>query len=95
MANAYRVNKVQMAKSPSFNLWHDKALMEFIESNSDFMNGLNNDGNGMSDVPVEVLEKVVAKATELNLDVDAVKAFKRDIAWAKRNGEEAITYSCF
>ena len=84
-----------MAKSPSFNLWHDKALMEFIESNSDFMNGLNNDGNGMSDVPVEVLEKVVAKAPALHLNVDTVKAIQKDIAWAKRNGEEAITYSCF
>jgi hypothetical protein len=90
--NAYRVNKVQRAKSPTFNLWHDKALMEFIDSNSDFMSGLNNDGNGMSDVPVEVLEKIVAK---LNLDADIVKALKRDIAWAKRHGEQNVTYDCF
>ena len=93
--NAYRVNKVHRAKSPTFNLWHDKKLMEFIESNSDFMSGLNNDGNGMSDVPVDVLEKMVEKATELNLDADAVKALRRDIAWAKRHSEDSVTYDCF
>ena len=90
--NAYRVNKVQRAKSHTFNLWHDKALMGFIDNNSDFMSGLNNDGNGMSDVPVDVLEKIVAK---LNLDADIVKALKRDIAWAKRHGEQNVTYDCF
>jgi len=92
---AYRVNKISTAKSSTFNLWYDKELMNFIEHQSDFMDSLNMDGNGITEIRVEVLERALAKAKELNLESDTVKAIKRDIAWAKRHDEEYISYSCF
>ncbi len=79
----------------SFNLWHDRKLMDFLDTEADFFSQLNADGTGISEVSVEVLEKVVSKAVELELDGDTITNLKKDIAWANEHNEVAVQYDCY
>ena len=78
----------------SFNLWHDRKLIDFLES-VDFCRGLTSDGTGLAEVSVEVLENAVSKTAELELDEDTVANLKKDIAWAMENNEEFVQYYCY
>jgi len=79
----------------SFNLWHDGKLMEFLDDEANFFSQLTDDGTGVSEASVEVLEKAVSKAVELELDEDIIINLKKDIAWAKANDEEFVQYYCY
>jgi hypothetical protein len=79
----------------SFNLWHDRRLVDFLNAELDFSRGLTADSTGLAEASVEVLESAVAKALELELDEDTVANLKKDIAWAKENNEEFVQYYCY
>jgi hypothetical protein len=79
----------------SFNLWHDRKLMDFLDTEANFYSGLTNDGTGVAEASVEVLENAVSKAVELELDTDTVANLKKDIAWAKEHKEEFVEYYCY
>jgi hypothetical protein len=79
----------------SFNLWHDSKLMDFLDTEADFFSRLSDDGTGISEVSVEVLEKAVSMSVELELDDDTVTNLKKDIAWAKEHDEEFVQYDCY
>ena len=79
----------------SFNLWHDRKLMDFLDTEADFFSQLTTDGTGISEVSIEVLEKAVSKAVELELDEDTVANLKKDIAWANEHDETSIRYDCY
>jgi len=79
----------------SFNLWHDRKLMDFLDTEADFFSQLSFDGTGISEVPVEVLESAVSKAIELELDEDTVSNLKKDIAWANEHNEVSVQYDCY
>jgi hypothetical protein len=79
----------------SFNLWRDTKLRDFLDSEADFFSQLTTDGTGVSEASVEVLEKAVSMAIELELDDDTVANLKKDIAWAKENNEEFVQYYCY
>ena len=91
---AYRVEKIKRANYSTFNLWHeeDEALRDLIESEDGFFNYLNMDGCGMADVKVTTLEKALATLKLSDYVIDMIKG---DIKWAKKHGEEYITYECF
>ena len=79
----------------TFNLWHDSKLMDFLDTEADFFSRLSDDGTGISEVSVEVLEKAVSMSVELELDDDTVTNLKKDIAWAKEHDEEFVQYDCY
>ena len=79
----------------SFNLWLDKKLMEFLDTEANFYSGLTNDGTGVAEASVEVLENAVSKAVELELDDDTIINLKKAIAWAKEHDEEFVQYDCY
>ena len=79
----------------SFNLWHDRKLMDFLDTEADFFSQLTADGTGVSEASVEVLEDAISKAVELELDDDTVANLKKDIAWAKEHDQEFVQYSCY
>ena len=94
--SANRIIEIKIEQSyNSFNLWHDKKLMDFLDTEADFFSQLTFDGTGVSEASVEVLEKAVSKAVELELDDDTVANLKKDIAWAKANDEEFVQYYCY
>ena len=94
--SANRIIEIKVEESyNSFNLWHDGKLMDFLDTEADFFSRLSDDGTGISEVSVEVLEKAVSMSVELELDDDTVTNLKKDIAWAKEHDEEFVQYDCY
>jgi hypothetical protein len=94
--SANRIIEIKVEESyNTFNLWHDRKLMDFLDTEADFFSRLSDDGAGISEVSVEVLEKAVSMAIELELDDDTVTNLKKDIAWAKANDQEFVQYDCY
>jgi len=90
---AHRVNEIIRAEGPSFNLWHDEKLVDFLEGHGLF-NTLN-EGSGFTELPVEVIEEAIEKAEDLEIDEYVLKSLKEDVEFAKKNGDSYITYDCF
>ena len=94
--SANRIIEIKVEESyNTFNLWHDRKLMDFLDTEADFFSRLSDDGTGISEVSVEVLEKAVSMSVELELDDDTVTNLKKDIAWAKEHDEEFVQYDCY
>lgn len=93
---AYRVIEIKFAE-PSFNVYEDQKLVNFIEAESEagFYPYLNDYGSGEVDVPLKVLRKAVRMASKLELSEETVKHLKEDVASAKAKKDESVTYSCF
>lgn len=92
---AHRILKVEYADNPSFNLYHDEKLVQFLDrqNHSGFYSQLSDDGGGVVSVEVSVLRQAIEKASELELDKDDVKTLQADI---EASGEgETIDYDCF
>ena len=92
---AHRILKVEYAKIPSFNLWHDEKLINFLDTHngSGFYSQMNDGGGGVVNIEVSVIKEALEKAVELELDEDIVSQLKADIEAA---GEEPdIDYDCF
>lgn len=92
--SAYRVIEIKKADRPSFNLWYDEKLRDFINKEEGFYYQLNSYGTGITHIPVKTLKKALRKAAELNLDEDTVNQLKKDIAAARATKDEVITYYC-
>jgi hypothetical protein len=94
--SANRIIEIKVEESyNSFNLWHDRKLMDFLDTEANFFSRLSDDGAGVSEVSVEVLEKAVSMALELELDSDTVSNLKKDIEWGKANDQESVQYDCY
>jgi uncharacterized protein (DUF2267 family) len=94
--SANRIIEIKVEESyNSFNLWHDRKLMDFLDEEANFFSRLSDDGAGVSEVSVEVLEDAVLKAVELELDADTISNLKKDIAWAKEHDQEFVQYDCY
>ena len=90
---AYRVIKIECAQPNSFNLWHDDKLVNFLDREYGFFEGMN-EGGGLTEVPVEGLREALANP-ELELDEYIIEALKRDIEAADQEGDEYIQYYCY
>jgi hypothetical protein len=90
---AYRVIKIECAQPNSFNLWHDGNLVNFLDREYGFFEGMN-EGGGLTEVPVEGLKEALAKP-ELELGEDVIEVLKRDIEAAEQEGEQYVQYYCY
>jgi len=92
---AYRIIEIKTEEKPSFNLWHDHNLRNFLDEDGELYSHLDSDGTGMAEVPVKILKRAVKMAVELNLDEKTVNQLKKDIAAAKSSKDECIAYFCY
>ena len=69
--------------------------MDFLDKEANFFSRLSDDGAGVSEVSIEILEKAVSMAVELELDADTIAHIKLDIAWAKEHDDEFVQYDCY
>jgi hypothetical protein len=91
---AYRVISHELEDYPSFNCWHDAKLFDFLLQGKGVHSGLNQDGNGIVEVPVKrLVESLDSK--ELKLSPDLRDAIKEDVEWADDNLNDHIRYECF
>jgi len=88
---AYRVIKIEHAQPNTFNLWHDDKLVEFLDKEYGFFEGLNESG-GLTQVPVEALKRALK---EVPIDADLKEALTKDIEACCKEGEEYVQYYCF
>ncbi|MCD6390913.1 MAG: hypothetical protein J7L92_02810 [Dehalococcoidia bacterium] len=79
---AYRVIKIEHAQPNTFNLWHDDKLVEFLDKEYGFFEGLNESG-GLTEVPIEALKRALKEA------------LTKDIEACCKEGEEYVQYYCF
>ena len=94
--NAYRMKlNTSEYEAPSFDVWHDEKLIQLFNEQMQFFMCLNSYGTGMVDIPVEILEQAVNSAGKLELDDDTVTRLQADLAHAKSNKDEVVTYYCF
>lgn len=93
---AHRINKIELACGPSFNLWHDsdQPLCNWLDAYTDFYSRLNADACGVTEVSVEDLELAI-KSLGNNLDKHTKQQLKDDIAFAKKNGDAYVQYDVF
>lgn len=92
---AYRVNKIETEDSPTFNVWHDTDLYDFLLK--DGIEYLNQDGGGYIEVSVERLRKAIVEMKDGKLEgsEDTIKALEKDADWAEKDSVDYIMYSCF
>jgi len=88
---AYRVVQIVTAKPNSFNLYQDTKLVNFLDTEYGFYESMT-EGTGLTEVPVEALERAVA---EVEMDDEVKEALKKDIAVARAKGEEYVQYYCY
>ena len=86
---AYRVKRIDLAKAPSFNLWHDDKLVDFL-GRGGWIDGIGGNG-GLISIPSEVLEQAIET---LPLDEDIVQSLRADIEASKAKGEDWVEYYC-
>ena len=88
---AYRIIKINQENTPSFNLWHDQKLMEFLfkEENIEPIE------SGILDISVETLEKVIKNAEKLEIDDETLKVLKTDVETAHDEKEDYIQYMVY
>ncbi len=91
---AYRVVQIKMAEAPSFNVWHDKKLVRFLNEEELFFSGLSN-GTGLVDISVETLESAIEETTKRKHSEQIVQCLQKDRAIDKKNKEESTTNNCF
>lgn len=94
---AYRVNKGQeLADNCSFNCWHDTDILDFLaQYEIGFWDGRNSDGNGIIEITVESLEKLLNEfkwKPDEDYRRDAIAA---DVVWAKEHNRPYVQYDCF
>ncbi len=92
---AYRVIEIKTEVKDSFNLWHDKKLMDFLNQEGDFFGPLSSDATGLTSISIEVLQGAIDNAIDLELDENIIKALKADIEFAKSRGDDWVEYYCY
>ena len=90
---AYRQIKQKLSKNPSFNLWNDKELINFLSDNEGYFEYINSDNGGRVEVSTEALKKALKELDDL--DDYQRQAIKKDINWANKNNEDYIIYECY
>lgn len=93
---AYRIIKQTVAESPSFNMWHDAAIIDFIERKDGISinSNMNENGNGQFDVTITTLKKLL-KQKDLFLEEYQRTAIQKDIDFAIKNKTEYVLYDCY
>lgn len=94
---AYRVISKEIEEEPSFNVWHDKELLDWLEEQKDTSIRMTAQGSGEGEIEINinVLKKAIKNAKKLKLDEDIIEALKADIAFAKNKGDEYVLYECY
>ena len=80
---AYRVKNVEYCKSPSFSLFFEDELVNYLQDKFQFFVLLDDDGVGFAVLPVEALQSALLNVV---LREEVRTALKADIAFGKNVG---------
>ena len=90
------MNTIEWEGTPSFNLWHDIKLLDFLQTEHNVIA----DEGGIMTVPLEALEAVMAAPEERLGDFTdeheyRLQSIKADVEWAKKNREDSVQYMTY
>lgn len=91
---AYRIVKMELAVEPSFNLWSDVALIDFMKSHDGYYEWLNEEGTGTIEISVDLIEKVLSDF-DFGDDRWEKESLEQDMDFAKSEGRDYVLYQCF
>jgi hypothetical protein len=91
---AYAIKKIERNDAPSFNLWHDEVITDWLQENTSFYSELGDEATGIAEVSIEDLNRMIAEVGG-KIEPDSLGALAVDIADAKKRGDEYIQYECF
>lgn len=80
---AYRVLKAVTIKEPSFSMFFEEKLVEYLADKFDFFIMIDDDGIGFSVLPVEALQSALLNVT---LTEEVRKHLNNDIEFGKKTG---------
>jgi hypothetical protein len=94
---ARRINKIEYEQGETFNLWHDKKVVTWLQNNTEFYDVLTYDLCGVAELPVETVKELISYLIHDNDPEykDIIEWFEKDIQWAKDNKEDFVRYYCF
>jgi hypothetical protein len=84
---AYRINKVEYKKQPTFNCGLESKLYDYLTSNASYEN------EGQFEVEISVLENALIVIP--NLTDEVKKEINNDIQWARETGTDFVSYSTY
>ena len=87
---AYRLTKIDHEQESTFNLWHDDKLMDFLDKEYGFYEGLTSGGTGFVELPIEALQEALEK---VEMDEELKEAIQKDIEACRDNSY--VIYYCF
>jgi hypothetical protein len=88
---AYRVMEIK-TNGPSFNLWEDEDLVEWLDKKTAFFQSLNFDAVGLTEIDVDELKRALVEINDLKQDIR--KAIEEDINAAEEIGRDYVQYYC-
>ena len=91
--NAYPVIDIKLGMV-SFNLYRDRNLADFLNTEMRLYGSIH-EGTGIVDIPIKILKKALRRSEKLKLDNDTITRLQLDIARAKSNKDEVVTYYCY
>jgi hypothetical protein len=86
---AYKIIEKRLADNPSFNLWHDEEIYNFIIEHPDTQDNLDEDG-GVIETSVKVIKELLKK---VKMPKEYKDGFKQDIKGLL--DDNWIEYECF
>ncbi len=89
---AYRVNSKVLEDSPTFNLWHDDEILDFLASQEDVNSKWTEQDGGEFELPVKALKALLK--TKL-LDKEQKEAVENDIKYAQKQKDDYVLYDSF
>lgn len=91
---AYKVNKIDYKETPSFNLWHDQQIIEFIdEQEAGAFSGDLNESGGLAFVKVTTIKLIIGQAKRFELSPADVEILEDDIK--DLGDDDYVQYYCF
>jgi len=91
---AYKVLDIKKKQSPSFNLWRESEVIDFLNEQEDgFLDSLNQDCCGLTCVKVTSIKELIRRADEFHLDKDSIKCLGDDIKGY--DDDDYVQYYCF
>ena len=83
---AYRVIKIESVNEPSFNLWHQEKVVDYLDRHSEFSMNLSESG-GLTYAKVEDLKHIIDNPKDFDLEPEDLEPLKQDI-----EGKELYEY---
>lgn len=95
---AYRVIDIKKEHTPTFNLWHDEAIIKHLQDGGWYDDSGLDEGGGLLYIMLEGLKSLIVNATELGITDEDIETIKHDAIEVEKEGlgdEDYVQYYCY